>query len=170
MEAIRTLRTANADVSWEREEKMHCTLKFLGDTDVVKVPDIGACLESVGRSHPPFRVAYRSLGFFPTAREPRVVWMGLQELDGGLALLQKSIEEHLHPLGFEAETRAYHPHLTLGRIRSGRNQRQLTAMAETLTFASELYVIDAFSLMRSDLRPAGSVYTQEKIFSLIGKR
>ncbi len=168
-EIIHTLRTANADVSWERDEKMHCTLKFLGDTDSDRISEIHACLDHVSASHLPFRIAYRSLGFFPNAREPRIVWIGIEELDGSLHQLQESIDVQLASLGFETEKRSFHPHLTLGRIRSVRNQRQLIATTETLTFASEPYVIDSFSLMRSDLRPTGSVYKQEKSFSLIGK-
>ena len=169
MEVIQKLRTANADVGWERDDKMHCTVKFLGETRHDQLEHIVDVLQRFSEEFPPFAIAYRSLGFFPNAREPRVLWIGIEDLHAGLAPLQQSVEQQLVPLGFAAETRRFHPHLTLGRIRSGRNQRQLLATAESITFATEPYVIGSLSLMRSDLRPTGSVYKQEKNFPLIGK-
>jgi 2'-5' RNA ligase len=169
LDLIGKLRSANADVSWERGEKLHCTVKFLGDTASERVPELVQALSSVAGSVPPFSVSYRSVGCFPNSRSPRVLWIGIDDPSGTLKELQQKIEASLSPLGFEPDTWSFHPHLTLGRVRSPRNQRQLLATMETVTFASDLYTVDAFSLIQSELRPTGSIYKEEKCFPLIGK-
>lgn len=166
---IGTLRSVNADVSWERGEKLHCTLKFLGDTTPDRMPALIEVLTSVAASAPPFAVSYRSVGCFPNSRSPRVLWLGIEDPSGTLKSLEQKIEASLSPLGFEPESRPFHPHLTLGRVRSPKNQRQLLAMMETVTFASDLYTVEAFMLMQSELQPTGSLYREEKSFPLIGK-
>ncbi len=166
---IGTLRSANADVSWERGEKLHCTVKFLGDTAPDRIPGLMEVLTILAESVPPFAVSYRSVGCFPNNRSPRVLWIGIEDPSGTLKDLQQKLEASLTTLGFEPEDRPFHPHLTLGRVRSPKNQRQLLAMMETVTFASDLYTVDAFMLMQSELQPTGSLYREEKSFPLIGK-
>lgn len=98
-----------------------------------------------------------------------MLWLGIEDPSGTLKSLEQKIEASLSPLGFEPESRPFHPHLTLGRVRSPKNQRQLLAMMETVTFASDLYTVEAFMLMQSELQPTGSLYREEKSFPLIGK-
>ena len=64
-EIIHTLRTANADVSWERDEKMHCTLKFLGDTDSERISEIHACLDHVSAVTSPLPHCVSIAGILP---------------------------------------------------------------------------------------------------------
>ena len=168
-ELVERLRSANADIRWEPRGKLHCTVKFLGPTSVSAIPGIDRSLKKISEEIPPFPLSYGSLGFFPTPRAPRVIWIGIDDTRGILGDLQKRIDTDLSKLGVVNQTTMLASELTLGRVRGGRNLSQLLAMTETLTFSSELHTVDSFSLMRSDLQPAGSVYTQEKSFPLIGK-
>ncbi|MGA9119372.1 MAG: RNA 2',3'-cyclic phosphodiesterase [Bacteroidota bacterium] len=169
LEVIETLRSSHADVHWEPGANLHSTVKFLGPTSPDLVAVLTETLGAIGRQHPPLSLSYQSIGFFPNARSARVIWIGILDPDDGLHNLQRAIDLGLAPFGFATETREFHPHLTLGRIRSSRNLHQLIATTETLTFSTALYTFNALSLLRSDLRPSGSVYTQEKSFPLIGK-
>jgi 2'-5' RNA ligase len=167
-DVVSALREVRGDVHWEAPEKLHCTLKFLGPTRPELLAPVSSVLEDIGRGAAPFTLRYQNVGFFPGPSSARIVWIGIEVTDDRLRDLHRMIEDRMAPLGFERELRGFHPHVTLGRIKSGRNLRRLTGTAETLTFSSALYTIDSLILLRSDLRPSGSVYTQEKSFPLIG--
>ena len=160
------LKSAGADVRWEPNEKLHCTLKFLGASDSVLLEKIIVALEREAGRTPPLSIRYRSIGCFPTIKDPRVVWIGMEEGGSGLASLQQRIEECLAPFGFPREERAFHPHVTLGRVKGRHNIVNLLRMIESVTFESEPVTLREVLLVKSDLRPAGSVYTTLKSLPL----
>lgn len=162
------LRRAHADVSWERSEKLHCTIKFLGETASELVPFVVDALTEICRVSAPFSVRYRGTGCFPDRRAPRVLWLGIDNPDGYLDSLFQRIDAGMAGLGYKPENRQYHPHLTLGRVRSARNQSSLLRILENVTFESALLPINEILLIKSELRPTGSVYAKIKFFSLVG--
>ncbi len=162
------LRGAHADVSWENQGKLHCTIKFLGDTPSELVPAIGDMLTQIAQTHPPFAVRYSGTGCFPDKRNPRVLWLGIENADGRLNSLFHSIDQAMANLGFKPENRQFHPHLTLGRVRSGRNQSNLLKILENVTFESTLTDINEIFLVKSELKPTGSEYTKIKFVPLVG--
>jgi RNA 2',3'-cyclic 3'-phosphodiesterase len=162
------LRRAQADVSWERPEKLHCTIKFLGDTPSELVPGIAESLMDLGRSAPPFAVRYHGTGCFPGQRDPRVLWLGIENPDGRLESLFRGIESAMNQFGFKPENRSFHPHLTIGRVRSARNQANLLKILENVTFDNSLVSNSEILLIRSELKPTGSVYTKIKFVPLLG--
>jgi len=153
------LRESGADVRWEDPRKLHLTLKFLGETDEALLPAIGAAAGKVAALTPPLTVRYRGLGCFPARRDPRVIWIGMEEPSGLLDALQERCEQEMESLSFRREERTFHPHITIGRVRSQRNVRGLLRVLESSTFESPAVRLDALRVVRSDLRPAGSVYT-----------
>ena len=100
---------------WVSPETFHVTLQFLGET--AKLEAIKAALSTVKSA--PVTLNFRGTGFFPTAQRARVFWVGI-EADERLQALVASVAQVLAPLGFERESDAYHPHLTLARAGSGR--------------------------------------------------
>ncbi len=161
-----SLRASQADVRWEPDEKLHCTLKFLGETDQEKVPAIVAALEAIGADTDAIRVRYTGLGCFPDRRDPRIIWIGLDDPDGTLKQLHDAIDVRLTPLGFEPEQRMFHAHLTLGRVKGRRNIRNLLANLETITFETEPVTIREIEMVKSELNPGGSRYTILKTIPL----
>lgn len=153
------LESTRADVKWESDEKLHCTLKFLGDTREEVLPDIVSALGHVTSSTPTFPMRYSGLGCFPNKREPRIIWVGMEDANGILQKLAQTVEIHMAALGFKPEQRVYHPHVTLGRVKSSRRMRELLAMMETVTFQSSLVSLREIELVKSELKPGGSVYT-----------
>lgn len=114
----------------------------------------------------PVTVTAHGVGAFPSLRRPRVIWTGI-EASTELAALQKNIEARLAPLGFVPEARAYHPHLTLCRVKDPGMGRVLgeaiTAMAPEIT---ERWVTTSFALYKSVLSPEGARYTVLKRIEL----
>jgi 2'-5' RNA ligase len=150
-------------VRWTQPEGIHLTLKFLGQTPADQIEDIGEALRLACASFSPFAYTVGGLGCFPNLRRPRVIWVGVQEPTGALAELQEAVEAACAGLGFEREQRAFHPHLTLGRLQNRVTSGDLRAISDLVqrTEAVSLGTLAAqgISLIRSDLQPTGAVYT-----------
>jgi 2'-5' RNA ligase len=151
-------------VRWVRPEGIHLTLKFLGDVPVNRIEEVERALTQACAGFPAFSFSVRGLGCFPNPRRPRVVWVGVQEESRTLKRLQKAIEDGMEKLGFAPERRKFHAHLTLGRVRrrtsSGDVRRLGQLVEETDIGLLGQMEARAVSLIKSDLRPTGAVYTQ----------
>ena len=152
-------------VRWTDPRSIHLTLQFLGDVPLEQIPAITSALRIVSQRVRPFAFDLAGLGAFPDRRRPRIVWVGVREASGVLAALQREVGEALTPLGFPPEARAFSPHVTIGRAARHAVPRDLSAVGERVTRADVGIIarvdVDHITLMRSDLRPGGSVYTAQ---------
>ncbi len=151
-------------IRWVRPEGIHLTLKFLGDVPIDRIDQISITLKRICLEHVPFTVEVREFGCFPNFRRPRVLWIGVQDLSTRLSHLQGEIEDGLSKLGFEREARRFHPHLTVGRVKHFRDHRESQRLATALEDVKiddigQLDVNDV-SLMKSELKPTGAVYSR----------
>jgi RNA 2',3'-cyclic 3'-phosphodiesterase len=150
-------------VKWVAPASIHLTLKFLGDTPTSGLDAIRAALQRVAAPTPPFSLHLGHAGCFPNARQPRVVWIGMDGDLDELSALQKAIEATVSPLGFPAENRPFSPHLTLGRVRDDTDaiaRQRIGAAVQSLPVPALPFSATGVSLMRSELQPGGAVYTQ----------
>ena len=118
-EAVETLRVAvPGDVRWTSPDNHHLTLKFLGEIAEDRVDPLveraGAKLATVA----PFEVALAGFGAFPSAREARVLWLGVARGAAALAKLARKLDSAARITGAERERRPFTAHLTLGRLRA----------------------------------------------------
>jgi 2'-5' RNA ligase len=150
-------------VRWVSMEGIHLTLKFLGDTPSGRIGDIHAVMKEAVRGDSAFPIAASGLGCFPNPNRPRVIWAGLRK-SAELADLQHRLEKGLAEIGFPRESRAFSPHLTLGRVRDGLPPDTLRRIGTALTDAppdEEIGMrVEAIHLFRSVLRPSGAEYTR----------
>ncbi len=158
-------QTLNPDVriQWIRPESVHLTLKFLGDIPEECVPDIQTALTRVASGHVRFTVQAKGLGVFPDVRAPRVLWIGLTAHVDALKRLAADVETALDAIGFPPEAKQFHPHLTLARIKEQpRAVGRVLAVGRLLeqAAAAGAVPISAIALMKSELKPSGSLYTQ----------
>jgi 2'-5' RNA ligase len=160
------LKKTDADVRWEPIEKFHATIKFLGDVNEAILPAVLTKIQSVVESHTSFEVVYTTLGCFPHRKNPRVLWVGCENTDGTLELLKTRLDVELLSFGFEAEQRQFHPHITLGRIKSSKGLKNLTPMLENLTFQPQIALIKEILTMKSLLKHDGSEYSIVKRMQL----
>ncbi|MEK6571693.1 MAG: RNA 2',3'-cyclic phosphodiesterase [Bacteroidota bacterium] len=160
------LRATAADVRWESREKFHITLKFLGNVEDTKLESIAGRLEEALTAFSPFDITYEAIGCFPNQHHPRVIWVGALNTDGSLRRIQETFEEIAVSFGFQPEERKFHPHITIGRVKGSKNLKALVSELATLTFSTQSSVIEEVLLMKSDLKPTGSVYTVLRRFPL----
>ena len=158
--AVRVLRESEMPVRWVEADNLHITLKFLGEVRPEAVEDVEGALARVASKTGPFTLTLDGFGAFPTLRRPRVIWMGA-EATPELRCLKQDLEWALVERGFQAETRAFHPHLTLGRADPGDRGgafRGLDDLVGGLQFTSQV-VVHTVDLMRSQLSREGARYT-----------
>jgi 2'-5' RNA ligase len=153
-------------VRWTPAHNIHLTLKFLGDVSPANLELLREMLTREAEQHPAFEMRVAHLGSFPTARRPRVIWVGLHA-PAILESLQRGIEAAAARLGYAPEERPFSPHLTIGRVRqnlSAQDSQKIRVALETMKIG-ELGTarVDCAHLYKSDLQPGGSVYT--KLFS-----
>jgi len=149
------------DASWLRPEGIHLTLKFLGEVLESKIPDIINGLRSAAEGTGSFRLEVSGIGTFPNPKNARVVWVGLSGEVEKLTRLQAAVEEAVSAIGFERDSRAFTPHLTLGRIKYIRSRdKWLKALDEVKDIRLSGFDVTAVSLIKSELKPSGAEYTE----------
>jgi 2'-5' RNA ligase len=157
-------KVPQGSVRWVGPEGIHLTLQFLGNVPANRIEQIERAIAQACAGFLSFSFSVGGLGCFPDARRPRVVWVGVQEEAGTLKRLQKAVEDGMEKLGFAPEGRGFQAHLTLGRTQrraSSGDVRRLGQVVEE-TNIGELGRMEAraVSLIKSDLRPTGAVYTR----------
>ena len=155
------LKRSRAGVRWVKVSSIHLTLKFLGNIHPDQVDDIAAVTAQVVRNEPPLTLCAAGLGAFPSQRNPRVIWVGIEGEVKRLTHIQTRLEHDLVPLGFAREQRGFRAHLTLGRVKDKRNRQALIeAMIKLETVEFDSFDVTEIILYKSDLRPTGAIYTK----------
>jgi 2'-5' RNA ligase len=148
-----------ARASWSREENLHLTVKFLGDIPVTKVELLSTAASVAASRVEPFEMVVGGCGVFPPKGQPRVLWIGIEDGSGGLALLHRALEDECAGAGFPGELRPFHPHLTIARTRKPHDSRRLAAVHMTTGFDRETVSVGNLSVIRSELRSSGARHT-----------
>jgi RNA 2',3'-cyclic 3'-phosphodiesterase len=156
-------------ISWAKPASLHLTIKFLGDMDEQVIDPMLVAVEQTVGSQIPVNVPLERLGAFPRPQSPRVLWVGPSENweRGGeatrIAEIHGVIEQACEGLSFLRETRPFSPHLTLARIKVGeRHVGVALARIGVLDLPLSLgsLAVESVVLMKSELKPTGSVYTK----------
>jgi 2'-5' RNA ligase len=153
------LKQSEADFKWETSNKFHITIKFLGEVKETMIDDIIGIIQEISSNFPPFPLQYEKVGSFPNLKNPRVIWIGCRDISQNLSKIKHMLDGELKQFGFEAEERAFHPHITLGRVKSQRGIKNLIPIIENLTFKSEVVECRQILIMKSTLKPSGSEYS-----------
>jgi len=155
------LAKTGADLKFVEPKNVHITMRFLGDVSANMVDQIHQAMAKVDFSA--FDVEIRGVGVFPDLRYARVVWAGIREGSEELTGVFSQLEPHLRELGFKPDPKGFSPHLTLARVKSGRNKAEL-ARCVTELVDCEFGVVraDCLRLKRSVLTPRGPIYSTLK--------
>ena len=144
-------------------------MKFFGNIEEGACDEIVDAVGKAASEVKPFSLAVKGLGAFPNTRNPRVIWVGVEDSGGALRPLQGAIEERLGEIGYPREEREFKAHLTLGRARSGRGRAELLHPIEDLyhVVLGE-FRVERLVLFKSDLKPTGPIYTELRAVKLGG--
>jgi len=147
-------------VRWTDPPAIHLTLHFFGHIPGGEVAKVTEIAKKNVEGAAPFMLNVGSLGVFPGLRRPRVLWLGVDGKIASLCVIREGIEKDLGDAGFPLESRAFRPHLTLGRIKDAASVRGLEKAISAGSFTAGSFTVNSLTLFRSDLRPGGAVYTK----------
>jgi 2'-5' RNA ligase len=158
VDAAAPLREAAPTLPWVDVEKLHLTVKFLGQQSEEMAARISDAMLGVAARNRAVGVELGDIGAFPNFRRPRVVWLGVSS-EPKLELLHHDVETACEALGIPVEGRPFRPHLTLARVRprsiDATALRNLSRAAKDVHYVEEV-VINAIDLMESKLTPTGA--------------
>ena len=155
------LRRSGLGLRWVRPDTIHLTVVFLGDVAEDAMGPLKNAVAPVCARFAPFTAALEGVHVFGGVRNPRVLWIGLAGDTERLGAFRDALQDAVAPCGITAETRPYHPHLTLGRFRRdrGRNAQLKDILERHRTVASGQWELRELTLFKSDLKPDGAVHT-----------
>ncbi len=157
-EVRRMLKATRADVKLVEPENIHLTLKFLGEIEPSLVEQVSQVVKET--SFQPFDARLEGVGVFPNLRRPRVVWAGITDGVPQRMEVWKDVDTKISGLGVEREGGRFSPHITVGRVRSGRNRDRLVEEISALSdYVFGDLQVDRIVLKKSVLTPRGPIYT-----------
>ena len=160
LEPVQThLQSEIRTVSWTKSGNFHLTLKFLGDVHAEAMGAVTEAVKNVAATQLPFSIEFGGIGAFPTLARPRVIWVGIKRGAATVSHLAKGVNLELKRLGFPMDNR-FHPHLTLGRLRSPMNLQSLKSLLRKYdTIDGATVSVNEITVMQSQLHPNGAIYT-----------
>jgi len=152
-----------ADLKLVAPQNIHITVRFLGNVTPAMVEKIFEEMKKV--QFAPFKVQINSLGAFPDLRYSRVIWAGITEGADQLKSVFSQLEPRLRGLGFTPDHKGFSPHLTIARVKSGRNKEQLAEfVTKNANYDFGAIKAECLRLKKSDLTPKGPIYSTLKEF------
>jgi len=161
-EISKELQQSHLPVRWVKVENIHLTIVFLGSVTEETIAGVKLKAGSIAEKFSAFQIRLNGVGTFPNWRRPRVLWIGLDGEIGGLSDLRDELQGALEELGFRPENRPFRPHLTLGRFKGAvnRDEELKWILDKFHDISSDDDYLKELVLFKSDLRPAGPIYTK----------
>jgi 2'-5' RNA ligase len=162
-ETMRRLAAELPRLNWVKASTIHLTLAFLGELSDTELLQASLASGKAARAVAPFEYRLSRLGIFGSPRQPRVLWIGIEEPSGSLRLLQQALVRELQERGFAPDPRPYSPHLTLARCKASlraEEQERLQRILRTGPFTPHSAAFPALqlSVMKSELASGGAKY------------
>jgi 2'-5' RNA ligase len=150
-------REPQARLTWVPADRLHFTIRFLGDVDAPRASAVASVL-TPPLALAPFAVTLAGLGAFPQQGPPRVIWAGIGEGREAMRALEHEVSARLAACGIPPESRKYSPHLTLARVRAAAGLRSREVLDGTPQQPFGTTRVDAITLFESRLSPKGPAY------------
>ena len=149
------LQPKESGVRWVKPEQIHLTIQFIGEADIAYTKTL---LGSIRAEK--FTLNFDKLGCFPTARKPRILWLGVDICDQ-LVYLHNTVQFKLNQGGICVSGDRFHPHVTLARCNKVCHKSIVTKFLQQTIAAIESFQVNAFGLYSSQLDSSGSKYQLE---------
>lgn len=160
-DAQETLTRTGADLKLVNPHNIHITMRFLGNISSHMIDSVYEEMEKV--SFTPFDVEIGGLGVFPSLNYARVIWAGIKKGGNELANIFDQLEPGLRKLGFKPDSKGFSPHLTIARVRTGKNKKALIqCIKDQADYKFGNVRAECLRLKKSVLTPKGPIYSTLK--------
>ena len=149
----------NVRVGWDKPEKLHLTLKFLGDIDEGQLQDLNEAVKETVKQITSFKLRISKTGAFPSTKKARVLWLGVEDEKGSLQKLNEVLENEGERKGFAKEKRDFKAHLTIARLREPHQSKALIERHLQNDFEAEEFTVSEITIYQSQLQKTGSIYS-----------
>jgi RNA 2',3'-cyclic 3'-phosphodiesterase len=146
-------------VGWDKPEKLHLTLKFLGEIDENQLQNLITATEKAVQNTSQFNLTVENTGVFPPKGRARVLWLDVTNGKEHLLELNKWLEDECFAVGFERTEQQFTPHLTIARLREPHKSAELVKLHIATQFPAKTYKVNEVKIIKSELSPHGSRYT-----------
>lgn len=151
----RQLGRCDVTAAWVKPDNLHLTLKFLGDINDVQLPGLTAKINQLAQQQGAFTATLNGFGFFPSPKQPRILYASIQEPLPFKQLVQH-LDRLLEPSGFAPE-QYFTPHITLARIKNIKNLERLQQQLDDMPL-QQTFTVSAVTLFGSTLHADGARY------------
>jgi RNA 2',3'-cyclic 3'-phosphodiesterase len=146
-------------VRWAKREQFHLTLRFLGSVEPPRVPALTEAVRAACQNFAALSLRAEGIGCFPDARFPRVVWVGVADLQQQLPRLQTAVQVASQEFTTEKPEDRFTGHVTLGRIKKIKRPESEALAKATTPLAQRTFgewTVGAIHIMQSELSPQGA--------------
>jgi 2'-5' RNA ligase len=153
-------------ITWVKPESIHVTLKFFGETEERRIPDITGVFREVALRHDPFSSELVNVGIFGSSYNPKVIWFGIEQAEP-LKKLGQDVLQSLESAGWERDRQNFVPHLTVGRIKEVPDKRLFQQIIDMhKNSRMQEFSVWEFHLYESILNREGPVYKVVESYKL----
>lgn len=151
-------------VKWTSEDNLHLTLRFIGNTSETDIDMITEKLEQISKNFKSFEISIADFGVFGNRKRPRVLWLGLKEIEN-LQLLHFAITQKIRQIVNLKNETEFNPHLTIGRVKKINSNLKISVLENKFSHTTlQTVLVKEIIFYESILSPKGSVYKPLKIF------
>ena len=153
----KVLSQSGSDLKSVKPQNLHFTIHFLGEISEQEATNISGILKDLDVLS--FEISFRGLGYFPNSRRISVIWVGVDNGEKEFVELANQIEKKLVQMNYSSD-RKFLPHLTVCRVKTGRNKDQLIHAVEEFSDVDlGMTMVSSVKLKKSLLTPEGPIYT-----------
>lgn len=152
----RRARHHDVRIAWIAPASYHVTLAYFGPARPDAVSAVIDRLRAIAAGARPLRWKTARLGAFASPARATVVWAGVDEPTGELARLAGAVAAMGEELGFPRDRRPYHPHVTIGRLRTPAAVAEVLLPLSEQTFSETR--CDSLTLYETVTKSTGSEY------------
>jgi 2'-5' RNA ligase len=146
-------------VGWEKPEKLHFTMKFLGDIDEAQLRNLTESVAASAEKSSNFKLRIANTGAFPSKRNARILWLGVNDEHAKMPKLKEVLEGECFERGLTRENRDFKAHLTIARLREPHKSAELVEKHLSEYFVSDEFTVSAVTIYESRLQKSGSIYS-----------
>jgi 2'-5' RNA ligase len=153
---------SQATVRWTERDQFHLTLRFLGKVEAQRVTALSEAVNSAVRTLAPLQLRAEQVGFFPNARFPRVLWVGVRDPENRLLALQQAVQNATLAFSTEEPEQRFSGHVTLARIKDISRLEAATLSQAAAALKERVlgeWTAGSIKLMRSQLSAPKAIHS-----------
>ena len=166
----KTMEETGAKLKVVHPSLYHFTLHFFGELSDDQIDLLKIKCSELFANIDEFSMSLCNTGVFPNNhKRTRILYVDTCRGKEEIINLVKTVRAEIQSLGYEVEKRAYHPHLTVARVKYAKFPQKLAEywIDKELKNVDRLFNVKRIVLMKSILTPKGPEYSVLAEFPLI---